>query len=605
MNAAPDDEAGRPRGARISSGSLALAETAATMAEHPTARRNRPSRDAARLLDGDGSPARAHSATEPHGALLSISDLRVEFRQEGDWQRVVDGVSFQIRRGETFALVGESGSGKSVTALSVLRLLPANARISGGSIRLGGRDLLDEPELVMTRIRGNRIGIIFQDPMSALNPVLTIGQQIAEVLRPRRAGRADSIQRRALELMDWVGLPDPSRHFRQYPHQLSGGMRQRAMIAMALAGEPELLIADEPTTALDVTIQAQILALLQRLQSETGMALWLITHDFGVVAELCQRLAVMRDGRIVETGGKDFFHRPEHPYSQSLLAAMPRLVAASRPNPGPVARDGTLLEVSDLRVHYPLKGGLLQRTVGTVRAVDGVSFKLGQGETLALVGESGCGKTTLGKAILGLITPTAGEIFLDGLLLNGAQRQAAIRAALQIVFQDPASAMNPRLVVGEIIAEGLRALRPDLRASERENRVGELLEAVGIPKAHRFRYPHEFSGGQRQRICIARALAVQPKLVICDEPTSALDVSVQAQIIGLLRDLQTRHGLSYVFITHDLALVAELAHRVAVMRDGRIVECGPTTTVLTHPDHPYTRDLLAAVPRLRRGQPPR
>jgi peptide/nickel transport system ATP-binding protein len=537
--------------------------------------------------------------------LLSVSGLRVAFRQGATSATAVDGVSFEIKPGEAFALVGESGSGKSVTALSVLRLLPMTGRILDGTARLAGEDLFGLSESAMNRVRGRRVAMIFQDPMSALNPVLSIGAQLGEALRLHLGLKGAALRQRGLELLDQVGLPDPARHFAEYPHQLSGGTRQRAMIAMALAGEPDLLIADEPTTALDVTIQAQILELLRRLRRERGMALWLITHDFGVVAELADRVAVMRQGRIVEQGGLEFFAAQQHPYSRELLAAMPKLDASRAvarsisPETGRQAQP--LLEVQDIKVHYPIKRGVFQRTVDYVRAVDGVSFQLAPGETLALVGESGCGKTTLGKGILDLIRPTSGQVRFAGMDSAAVQGEARRRrcAEMQIVFQDPYSSMNPRMVVGDIVEEGLRALRPGLSAHERRERVEELLHAVGLPAEARLRYPHEFSGGQRQRICIARALAVDPKLVVCDEPTSALDVSVQAQILGLLRELRERRGLSYLFITHDLAVVAELADRVAVMCQGRIVELGPVSDVLFRPAHDYTRRLLAAVPKLR------
>jgi peptide/nickel transport system ATP-binding protein len=542
----------------------------------------------------------------PPSPLLTASNLRVAFRQGADFHPAVDGISFHIDRGESFALVGESGSGKSVTALSVLRLLPQNGRILGGEVRLAGEDLFALPEFAMGAIRGRRIGIVFQDPMSSLNPVLPLGRQIGEVLSLQRGFRGAALKARALELLDQVGLPEPARHLGEYPHQLSGGMRQRAMIAMALAGEPDLLIADEPTTALDVTLQAQILELLKRLQRETGMALWLITHDFGIVAELCDRVAVMRSGKIVEQSGRNFFQRQEHPYSRELLAAMPRLDACLAREDGPADPPTTpLLEVSDFKVHYPIKKGLFQRTVDHVRAVDGVSFSLDQGETLALVGESGCGKTTLGKGLLNLIASSGGRVRFDGTDITGLAGEARRKrcAEMQIVFQDPYSSMNPRMVVGDIIEEGLRAQHSAVNAAERRERVEDLLRSVGLPAEARLRYPHEFSGGQRQRICIARALAVEPRLIVCDEPTSALDVSVQAQILRLLRELRERRGLSYLFITHDLAVVAELAHRVAVMHRGQIVELGETRQILFEPAHPYTRRLLAAVPKLRGARP--
>ena len=532
--------------------------------------------------------------------LLSISDLRVGFRQGPAMTPAVEGVSFEIARGESFALVGESGSGKSVTALSVLRLLPQNGRILGGRIRFGDIDLLALPELAMGAIRGGRICIVFQDPMTALNPVLTIGAQIRESLVLHGGLSGIRLRGRALELLEQVGLPHPARHLEQYPHQLSGGMRQRAMIAMALAGEPDLLIADEPTTALDMTLQAQILELLGRLQRETGMALWLITHDFGMVSEVADRVAIMRSGSLVETSGPEFFAGPRHAYSRELLSAMPRLDACLRresPGPGALPTATPLLEVRDIRVWYPIKRGIFQRTVDHVRAVDGVSLRLEAAETLALVGESGCGKTTLGKALLKLIPATGGEVLLEGQnIFDQAHGPGA--AWLQIVFQDPYSSMNPRWVVGDILEEGLRAQRPDLSPAERRERVEALLIAVGLPVSARQRYPHEFSGGQRQRICIARALAVEPRLLVCDEPTSALDVSVQAQVIRLLRELQDRHGLSYLFITHDLAVVSELASRVAVMQAGKVVETGPVRQVLFNPASEPTRRLLAALPSL-------
>ena len=546
-------------------------------------------------------PLQDHPAREIR-PLLAVTDLRTAFRQGQDWVPAVAGVSFEIGHGESFALVGESGSGKSMTALSIVRLLPQNGRILGGSVSLDGEDLFGLPEWAMSSIRGGRIGMIFQDPMTAFNPVLTIGQQIGESLTLHQNLRGERLRQRAMELLDQVGLPQPARHLREYPHQLSGGMRQRAMIAMALAGEPDLLIADEPTTALDVTLQAQVLELLADLRKQTGMALWLITHDFATVAEVADRVAVMRAGQLMETGAAaDFFAGPRHPYSKSLLAAMPRLDAClHQPPPTNHPDQQPLLEVRDLQVYYPIKRGFLQRTVDQVRAVDGVSFTLGRGETLALVGESGCGKSTLGKALLRLLPTAGGEVLLNGAI--PAERAAGNRvpglAALQIVFQDPFSSMNPRMTVGKILEEGLLAQRPDMAAEARADRVRGLLTAVGLPADAVLRYPHEFSGGQRQRLCIARSLAVEPKILICDEPTSALDVSVQAQVIELLRELQKTQGISYLFISHDFAVVSELAHRVAVMQAGRIVEMGDVRDVLFQPRHDYTRQLLAAVPRL-------
>ena len=538
------------------------------------------------------------------GILLSVANLHVAFRQGSECVPAVNGISFDIRFGETFALVGESGSGKSVTALSVLRLLPLGGRILEGSAKLNGSDLFKLPEYELCKIRGRRVGVIFQDPMSSLNPVMTIGQQIGEVLRLHFGFKGEKLKSRAVELLEQVGMPRPSQHFYEYPHQFSGGMRQRAMIAIALAGEPDLLIADEPTTALDVTIQAQILALLKRLQQETGMSLWLITHDLGIVSTMADRVAVMRKGEIVEAAESGpFFERPQHPYSLQLFDARPRLESClGRKHPD--NPDTPLLEVRDFKVYYPIKKGLLQRVVDHVRAVDGVSFILHKEQTLALVGESGCGKTTLGKAMLNLIENSGGQVLFDGMDVTKASGETRRKRCgeMQIIFQDPFSSMNPRMVVGDIIEEGIRALQPESSEQQRRERSEELLEAVGLEKAARMRYPHEFSGGQRQRICIARALAVNPRLIICDEPTSALDVSVQKQIIGLLKELRTKQGLSYLFISHDLAVVAELADFVAVMNGGKIVEIGPVDQVLFSPSQDYTRKLLQAVPGRVRQQ---
>ncbi len=506
--------------------------------------------------------------------LLSVRDLAVRIGAA----RPVDGVSFDLAPGETFALLGESGSGKSLTALALMRLLPPGARIAGGSVRFAGAELCDFAEARMRAMRGGRIGMIFQEPGTSLNPVMTVGAQIAEALR-QHAGRAAA--ERVVELLAAVGIPDPARRATEYPFQMSGGMKQRAMIAMALAGEPDLLIADEPTSALDVTIQAQVLDLLRRLQRQRGMALLLITHDLGVAARMADRVGVMRAGRLVEVAAKaDFFRAPTHPYARELFAALPENLEA--PEKSALAGRPALFEVRDLRVHFPIRRGVLRRTVGHVRAVDGVDLELAAGRTLALVGESGCGKTTLGKAVLGLQANSGGTVKLSGRRLAGLAP-----TQMQMVFQDPFGSLDPRMRIGAIVAEG----RPDAD-------VDALLERVGLSAAMKTRFPHEFSGGQRQRIAIARALAVGPRLLICDEPTSALDVSVQAQILALLTDLQKRLGLAYLFITHNIAVVDFLAHEVAVMYLGRVVERGTADEVLRAARHPYTQALLAAVPRI-------
>lgn len=606
--------------------------------------------------------------------LLSVRDLRMGFRQgAGHRQKIlaaVDGISFDVNAGETLALLGESGCGKSATALSLLRLLPPAGQVLDGEVFFENTELLGLPEAEMRSVRGGGMAMIFQEPATSLNPVLTVGRQIGEVLERHRGLRGAEAKVQALALLQAVGLADAERRLGEYPFQLSGGMKQRVMIAVALAGNPRLLIADEPTTALDVTIQAQILDLLSRLQIERKMGLLLITHDLGVVARMAHRVGVMYAGEIVEEAPREvFFTAPRHPYTHKLFAALPDMASraqvletisgqvpplAAMPagcrfaerctevrarcreeSPGwtdcgnghrvrcHLAADATfprlfarevssvagaftlapapLLEVSGLKVHFPIRQGVFRRTVGHVKAVDGVSLAIGQGRTLALVGESGCGKTTAGKALLRLIEPTGGQVLLEGRELTGLSRSALrpLRRKMQMVFQDPFASLNPRLPVGEIIAEGMTSLGIHENASDRLAAIDTLLRQVGLPAGAVHRYPHEFSGGQRQRIAIARVLAVQPQLIVCDEPTSALDVSVQAQILNLLKSLQNELGLAYLFITHNLAVVDYLAHDVAVMYLGRIVERGSVDEVLHSPRHPYTKALLSAVPNPR------
>ncbi len=605
--------------------------------------------------------------------LLRALNLKTVLYGAGDPVRAVDGVDIEIRRGETFAIVGESGSGKTMTALSLMRLLPETGRIVSGTVELAGTDLLALPEAAMRTVRGRRIAMIFQEPATSLNPVLTIGQQIAEVLERHTELRGAQLRARVAELLDSVGVPDAARRAGEYPFQLSGGLKQRAMIAMAIAGNPDLLIADEPTTALDVTIQAQVLELLSKLQKSNGMAILLITHDLGIVAQTAHRVAVMYAGQIVEVADRDrFFAAPQHPYSRKLFAALPgsgrrdaelsvikgqvppltrefrqcrfaercdfafdrclgeapgwtrigaghevRCFLREKERAGPVqsagagdaaspaesAESAPLLSVRGLKVHFPIRKGLLKRTVGHVKAVDGVSLDIRSGRTLGLVGESGCGKTTVGKAILQLVRPTSGEVRFGGVDLTrirGAELRAH-RRDFQIIFQDPYASLNPRMRVADILAEGMAALGVENDAAARARRVAAILDQVGLARDSVDRYPHEFSGGQRQRIAIARALAVRPRLIICDEPTSALDVSVQAQILNLLKSLQRDLELSYLFITHNIAVVEYLAHEVAVMYLGRIVERGTVDEVLREPKHPYTQALLAAVPKIEPG----
>jgi oligopeptide/dipeptide ABC transporter ATP-binding protein len=630
--------------------------------------------------------------------LLRVNNLKTWFHTNHGVLHAVDDISFEIHRGETFALLGESGSGKSLTALSIMRLLPASGNISG-AIHLDGQDILQLPEVEMRNVRGGRIAMIFQEPMTSLNAVLTVGDQISEALQRHKNLKGEPARKRAIELLDAVGIPEPQRRHGDYPHQLSGGMKQRVMIAIALAGEPELLIADEPTTALDVTIQAQVLELMRKLQKDMGMAILLITHDLGVVSEMADRIAVMYAGQIVELAGRmQFFSAPQHPYTKKLFDSLPgmgkrgeRLAvirgnvppltqkfagcrftprcdfawqtcndkvpawitdagvtsitgsfssgvlchlydpkeSVTRPDvavPLPVAKasvfatadtqintqvkisatgiSGTpevLLQVRDLKVYFPIHKGVFKRVAGYVRAVDGVTLDIPKGRTLALVGESGSGKTTVGKGILQLIRPTSGSVSFGATDLRRLQGEAlrARRADFQIIFQDPYSSLNPRMIIADIIEEGMIVQKVAATPAERMTRIDSLLEQVGLNPEIKYRYPHEFSGGQRQRICIARALAVNPKLIVCDEPTSALDVSVQAQILNLLKRLQDELGIAYLFITHNLAVVEYLAHEVAVMYQGRLVEQGSVEQVLRNPQHSYTKTLLSAVPVIK------
>ena len=607
-------------------------------------------------------------------SVLRVSNLVTALHNKA---RIVDDVSFVIEPGETFALLGESGCGKSMTALTLMRLLPDGIHCASGEVTLAGDNVLTLPEREMCEVRGRKIAMIFQEPGLSLNPVMTVGEQIVEVLTLHHAMKNAVAEERAIALLQQVGIPDPAQRLHEYPFQLSGGMKQRVMIAMALAGEPELLIADEPTTALDVTIQAQVLQLLRETQSQQGMAMLLITHDLGVVAQMAHHVAVMYAGQIIEQAPREIlFSHPQHPYTKKLFAALPdthpkgQLLAAI---PGNVPALGSIkqgcrfaprcdqawahcheqeplwtstvvgqgvrchlvdkdnqagrsaenieqiiqseglifnshgadpqlsvLNVKDLQVHFPIRKGILQRTVGFVKAVDGVSLNIETGRTLALVGESGCGKTTVGKALLQLVKPTAGNVLFSDVEMTGlhAYQLRALRGGMQMIFQDPYASLNPKMRVAEILQEGMDALSIGLNSVERQQRIDVLLDQVGLAQTAKWRYPHEFSGGQRQRIAIARALAVNPKLLICDEPTSALDVSVQAQILNLLKSLQQELGLSYLFITHNLAVVEYIAHEVCVMYLGRIVERGTVDEIMHHAQHPYTRALMSAIPRI-------
>ncbi|HEV2954810.1 MAG TPA: ABC transporter ATP-binding protein [Xanthobacteraceae bacterium] len=524
--------------------------------------------------------------------LLDIRDLSVAFTHGTRELVAVDRVSFDIRRGETVALVGESGSGKSVTALSVMKLLPyPAARHPSGAILFKGRDLLRLKEREIREVRGANITIIFQEPMTSLNPLHTIERQIAEVLLLHGRALNGNNRARVIELLTQVGIPDPESRLASYPHQLSGGQRQRVMIAMALANEPDLLIADEPTTALDVTVQAQILKLLKDLQSRLGMAMLFITHDLGIVRKIADRVCVMKEGRIVERGEvEQVFERPEHPYTRELLAAEPKRDPAP-PNPAaPV-----MLAADDLKVWFPIRRGILRRTVGHIKAVDGINIEIRKGETLGVVGESGSGKTTLGLAVLRLIS-SQGPIVFMGQGLQGLRfkQMRPFRRDMQIVFQDPYGSLSPRMSVSDIIEEGLWVHHPNMPKEERTQRVIRALGDVGLAADSRFRYPHEFSGGQRQRIAVARAIVLEPTFLVLDEPTSALDMLIQSQIVDLLRALQKRRDLTYLFISHDLRVVAALASRVVVMRHGKVVEEGVADDLFARPQSDYTRALFAA-----------
>ena len=609
--------------------------------------------------------------------LLEVRGLAVGFpRKEAPPLVAVNGLDMTLSAGETFALVGESGSGKSLSALALMRLLPAGGRILGGEVRLNGENLLQRPESAMREVRGGRVAMIFQEPGTSLNPVMTVGAQLGEVLQLHRQLAGETGRAEALRLLDAVGISDAARRLSEFPFQMSGGMKQRVMIALALAGEPEVLIADEPTTALDVTVQAQILQLLAEVQRARGMAMLLITHDLGIVSQMADRVGVMYAGELVEVARREvFLATPRHPYSQALIGALPdsrrrggslRAIGGQVPSlaamPGgcrfasrcpladahcaavpppwtvldrgaqtqqarchrldqalPVSADEDgrpaststatappALQLEQLRVHFPIRRGLLRRTVGHVKAVDGVSLCVQPGKTLALVGESGCGKTTVGRAALRLID-AVGEVSVGGNTVSvggNARRpdgqQNAWRSQIQMVFQDPYASLNPRCSIGEILREGMDALKVG-SVETRDARIASLLSEVGLDPAVVHRYPHEFSGGQRQRIAIARALAVDPAIIVCDEPTSALDVSVQAQILNLMRRLQRERGIAYLFITHNLAVVEYLADEVAVMYLGRIVEQGSVEAIMQHPRHPYTRALLSAVPRIESG----
>jgi microcin C transport system ATP-binding protein len=545
--------------------------------------------------------ARNGQSVPPQRQLIKVEDLSVDFRGGGKVTHAVKHVSFDIGRAETVALVGESGSGKTVTALSILKLLPyPSASHPSGKIWFKGENLMSLRDAALRSVRGNNISMIFQEPMTSLNPLHTIEQQVGEILKIHRGLSDRAARERVLDLLGKVGIDDPKGRLASYPHQLSGGQRQRVMIAMALANEPDLLIADEPTTALDVTIQAQILDLLAKLKDEFHMAMLLITHDLGIVRKMADRVCVMNNGEIVERGAtQQIFASPQHPYTKHLLGSEPK----GAPPPAN-AKAQTILEAKDLKVWFPIKRGFLRSIVGYIKAVDGIDLAVKEGQTLGVVGESGSGKTTLGLALLRLVSSDGPIVYL-GNRIDGydSKRMRPLRRHMQIVFQDPYGSLSPRLSVGQIIEEGLLIQNHGLSQDERNARVARALKEVGLDPAWRDRYPHEFSGGQRQRIAIARALVLEPKFLILDEPTSALDVSVQAQIVDLLRELQRKHKLAYLFISHDLKVVRALANSIIVLRHGKVVEQGPARTVFAKPKTDYTKALLAAAFELqaRRG----
>ena len=594
-------------------------------------------------------------------AVLEIDRLCTHFHTEEGVVRAVDDISFRVDQGRTLGIVGESGSGKSVTSLSVMRLLASSARIESGSISFFGKDLIGLPEPEMRGVRGKQISMIFQEPMTSLNPVFTVGAQVMEALQLHQKLSKAEARERTIELFDEVGIPEPSTRVDSYPHQMSGGQKQRVMIAMALSCDPQLLIADEPTTALDVTIQAQILDILRRLRDSRGMSILFITHDLGVIAEIADDVLVMYRGKLVEYGSVvDIFAEPKHPYTKGLLACRPRLESKFRLLPtvddfmeaeevngevqikekqlgaeqikqmethgrgqllhpknelvdmghpweeghhrpdAQTVEEGTapLLEVNDLKVHFPIRRGVFSSVVGHVKAVDGISFKVYRGQTLGLVGESGCGKTTTGRAILRLVDATSGQVTYEGsdILAMTGQELRAMRGKMQIIFQDPYGSLNPRMTIQSTLIEPMAVQKLGANRSDRIDRAVDLLEEVGLSAEHLRRYPHEFSGGQRQRICIARALAVEPEFIVCDESVSALDVSVQAQVLNLLKSLQEKRGLTYIFISHDLSVVKFMADMMAVMNQGEIVEFGPSENIYAAPREDYTRKLIAATP---------